>query len=39
MPRLFVLLLTLLPLATLAEPVHLRVQGSNTIGAALLPAW
>ncbi|MFJ7007794.1 substrate-binding domain-containing protein [Pseudomonas putida] len=38
MPRLFVLLLTLLPLATLAEPVHLRVQGSNTIGAALLPA-
>ncbi|MFF7062749.1 substrate-binding domain-containing protein [Pseudomonas sp. NPDC008258] len=38
MPRLLVLLLTLLPLATLAEPVHLRVQGSNTIGAALLPA-
>ncbi|MGE8059261.1 substrate-binding domain-containing protein [Pseudomonas sp. NPDC089547] len=38
MPRLLVLLLTLLPLATLAEPTHLRVQGSNTIGAALLPA-
>ncbi|WEK33099.1 MAG: substrate-binding domain-containing protein [Candidatus Pseudomonas phytovorans] len=38
MPRLLVLLLTLLPLATLAEPAHLRVQGSNTIGAALLPA-
>jgi phosphate transport system substrate-binding protein len=38
MPRLLVLLLALLPLATLAEPVHLRVQGSNTIGAALLPA-
>lgn len=38
MPCLLVLLLTLLPLATLAEPAHLRVQGSNTIGAALLPA-
>ncbi|MFJ3110536.1 MULTISPECIES: substrate-binding domain-containing protein [Pseudomonas] len=38
MPRLLVLLLILLPLATLAEPQHLRVQGSNTIGAALLPA-
>ncbi|MFV3288921.1 substrate-binding domain-containing protein [Pseudomonas sp. NY11955] len=38
MPRLFVLLLSLLPLAALAEPSHLRVQGSNTIGAALLPA-
>ncbi len=38
MPRLLVLLLTLLPLAALAEPAHLRVQGSNTIGAALLPA-
>ena len=38
MPRLLVLFLTLLPLATLAEPVHLRLQGSNTIGAALLPA-
>ncbi|NQD57691.1 OmpA family protein [Pseudomonas sp. CM25] len=38
MPRLLVLLLTLIPLATLAEPSHLRVQGSNTIGAALLPA-
>jgi len=38
MLRLLVLLLTLLPLATLAEPLHLRVQGSNTIGAALLPA-
>ncbi|WP_336334708.1 phosphate ABC transporter substrate-binding/OmpA family protein [Pseudomonas putida] len=38
MSRLLVLLLTLLPLSTLAEPMHLRVQGSNTIGAALLPA-
>mgnify|MGYP003584320200 FL=1 len=38
MLRLLVLLLTLLPLATPAEPAHLRVQGSNTIGAALLPA-
>lgn len=38
MPRLLFLLLTLLPLAALAEPAHLRVQGSNTIGAALLPA-
>ncbi|AHD15182.1 membrane protein [Pseudomonas sp. FGI182] len=38
MPRLLVLLLTLLPLATLAEPANLRVQGSNTIGATLLPA-
>ena len=38
MPRLLVLLLTVLPLATVAEPVHLRVQGSKTIGAALLPA-
>ncbi|WP_043199049.1 substrate-binding domain-containing protein [Pseudomonas putida] len=38
MPRLLVLLLTLIPLATLAEPMHLRAQGSNTVGAALLPA-
>ncbi len=38
MHRLLVLLLTLLPLATLAGPAHLRVHGSNTIGAALLPA-
>ncbi|MFZ4822106.1 hypothetical protein CQW32_15800 [Pseudomonas putida] len=38
MLRLLVLLLTLLPLATLSEPLHLRVQGSNTIGAALMPA-
>lgn len=36
MPRLLVLLLSLLPLTAHAE--HLRVQGSNTIGAALLPA-
>ncbi len=38
MLRLLVLLVILLPLATLAQPTHLRVQGSNTIGAALLPA-
>lgn len=38
MLRLLVLLLTLLPLATLSDPLHLRVQGSNTIGAALIPA-
>lgn len=38
MPRLLVLLLTLIPFATLAEPMHIRAQGSNTIGAALLPA-
>ncbi|WP_059396274.1 substrate-binding domain-containing protein [Pseudomonas putida] len=38
MPRLLVLLLTLIPFATLAEPMHMRAQGSNTIGAALLPA-
>nr|WP_314479830.1 substrate-binding domain-containing protein [uncultured Pseudomonas sp.] len=38
MYRLFALLLTLLPLMGWAEPVHLRVQGSNTIGSALLPA-
>ena len=38
MPRLLVLLLTLLPVAAMAETQHLRVQGSNTIGAALLPA-
>ncbi|MDM3886483.1 phosphate ABC transporter substrate-binding/OmpA family protein [Pseudomonas sp. BCRC 81390] len=36
MLRLLVLLLSLLPLTAHAE--HLRVQGSNTIGAALLPA-
>jgi len=36
MPRLLVLLLALLPLTAHAE--YLRVQGSNTIGAALLPA-
>ncbi|UTL79346.1 substrate-binding domain-containing protein [Pseudomonas putida] len=38
MLRLLLLLLPLLPLTAVAEPVHLRVQGSNTIGAALLPA-
>ncbi|MEN5305522.1 substrate-binding domain-containing protein [Pseudomonas sp. TWI628] len=36
--RLLLLLLPLLPLTALAETGHLRVQGSNTIGAALLPA-
>ncbi|MQG93022.1 substrate-binding domain-containing protein [Pseudomonas sp. MN1F] len=36
--RLLLLLLPLLPLTALAEAGHLRVQGSNTIGAALLPA-
>jgi len=38
MLRLLLLLLPLLPVAAVAEPVHLRVQGSNTIGAALVPA-
>jgi len=38
MLRLLLLLLALLPLSALAEAGHLRVQGSNTIGAALLPA-
>ena len=38
MLRLLLLLLPLLPLTALAEAGHLRVQGSNTIGAALLPA-
>jgi phosphate transport system substrate-binding protein len=38
MPRLLVCLLALLPLSALAEPAYLRVHGSNTIGAALLPA-
>ncbi|MDZ3991096.1 phosphate ABC transporter substrate-binding/OmpA family protein [Pseudomonas sp. Teo4] len=38
MRRLLILLIPLLPLMALAEPAHLRVQGSNTIGAALLPA-
>ncbi|MFJ4153674.1 substrate-binding domain-containing protein [Pseudomonas sp. NPDC089752] len=38
MLRLLLLLLPLLPLKAMAEPVHLRVQGSNTIGASLLPA-
>ncbi|WP_251962522.1 phosphate ABC transporter substrate-binding/OmpA family protein [Pseudomonas sp. Marseille-Q5299] len=38
MLRLLLLLLPLLPLTAVAEPVQLRVQGSNTIGAALLPA-
>ncbi|WP_060479154.1 MULTISPECIES: substrate-binding domain-containing protein [Pseudomonas] len=36
--RPFLLLLALLPLPALAETAYLRVQGSNTIGAALLPA-
>jgi phosphate transport system substrate-binding protein len=38
MLRLLLLLLPLLPLTALADSGHLRVQGSNTIGAALLPA-
>ncbi|WP_286915185.1 MULTISPECIES: phosphate ABC transporter substrate-binding/OmpA family protein [unclassified Pseudomonas] len=38
MLRLLLLLLPLMPLTALAEPAHLRVQGSNTIGAALMPA-
>jgi len=38
MPRLLLILLALLPLSALADFAHLRVQGSNTIGAALLPA-
>ncbi|MGF6396054.1 substrate-binding domain-containing protein [Pseudomonas plecoglossicida] len=38
MLRLLLLLLPLLPQIAVAEPAHLRVQGSNTIGAALLPA-
>ncbi|CAM3014331.1 substrate-binding domain-containing protein [Pseudomonas plecoglossicida] len=38
MLRPLLLLLPLLPLIAVAEPAHLRVQGSNTIGAALLPA-
>ncbi|MHC6225970.1 substrate-binding domain-containing protein [Pseudomonas sp. X10] len=38
MPRLLPLLLCLLPLLALAEPAQLRIQGSNTIGAALAPA-
>ena len=38
MLRLLLLLLPLLPLTAVAEPAHLRVQGSNTIGATLLPA-
>lgn len=38
MPRLLALLCCLLPLLALAEPAQLRIQGSNTIGAALAPA-
>jgi len=38
MLRLLLLILPLLPLTAVAEPAHLRVQGSNTIGATLLPA-
>ncbi|BBH45627.1 phosphate ABC transporter substrate-binding/OmpA family protein [Pseudomonas sp. KU43P] len=38
MLRLLLLLLPFLSLTAIAEPAHLRVQGSNTIGAALLPA-
>lgn len=38
MPRLLILLFNLLPLTALAEPVHLRLAGSNTMGATLLPA-
>ncbi len=38
MPRVLFLLIALLPGLAVAEPTQLRVQGSNTIGAALLPA-
>lgn len=38
MPRLFALLCCLFPLWALAGPAQLRIQGSNTIGAALTPA-
>ncbi|MHA6159909.1 substrate-binding domain-containing protein [Pseudomonas sichuanensis] len=38
MHRLLPLLLCLIPVLTMAEPVQLRIQGSNTIGAALAPA-
>lgn len=38
MPRVLFLLIALLPGLALAEPAQLRAQGSNTIGAALLPA-
>lgn len=38
MPRALFLLIALLPGLTLAGPAQLRVKGSNTIGAALLPA-
>ena len=38
MPRLLALLCYLLSLPALAEPVQLRIQGSNTIGATLAPA-
>ncbi|MBF8691752.1 substrate-binding domain-containing protein [Pseudomonas fulva] len=37
MARLLVFLLTALPMMAWAEPVHLRIQGSNTLGSALLP--
>ncbi|MDR2308279.1 MAG: phosphate ABC transporter substrate-binding/OmpA family protein [Paucimonas sp.] len=38
MPRLLLLLFCLFPVLALAEPAQLRIQGSNTIGAALGPA-
>lgn len=38
MPRPLAVLLCLLPLLAQAEPATLRIQGSNTIGAALGPA-
>lgn len=38
MPRLLPFLLCLLPALACAEPAQLRLQGSNTIGAALAPA-
>lgn len=38
MARLFALLLTMLPVMAWAESVPLRIQGSNTLGSALLPA-
>ncbi|HKS13277.1 MAG TPA: phosphate ABC transporter substrate-binding/OmpA family protein [Pseudomonas sp.] len=38
MLRILPWLLGLLPLLACADPAHLRIQGSNTIGAALAPA-
>lgn len=38
MPRLLCFMFCLLPALASADPVHLRIQGSNTIGATLAPA-